>query len=183
MRRIINSTYITLDGVIQNPQDWPDNGVESDGAGGVLQTELLLGCDGLIMGGNTYDGMASAWLARSGDPYSDHINSMPKYVASSTLSDPKWPNTTVLTGDVIERIRALKEQPGKDIVQYGFGSLSYSLLEHGLLDELRLWVYPQFFGAARTSDLLFRPTTTTQLDLVDTRALNNGIVILTYRKP
>jgi dihydrofolate reductase len=182
MRRIINSTYITLDGVIQNPQDWPGNGIEPDATGGIIQTELLMACDAVLMGGFTYEGMATAWMARSGDPYSDRINSMAKYVASSSLTDPKWPNTTVLSGDVINQIRELKEQPGQDIVQYGFGPLSYSLLEHGLLDELRLWVHPLFFGTASTSDLLFRPTATTQLDLVETRALNTGIVILTYRK-
>src|SRR6266702_326896 len=81
-------------------------------------------------------------------PYSDRINSMTKYVVSSTLRDPEWNNTTVISGDPIAAIRRLKEQPGQDIVQYGFGQLSYALLEHGLLDELRLWVHPLFVSQA-----------------------------------
>jgi dihydrofolate reductase len=181
MRRIINSTYISLDGVIAEPQDWPDNGIESDGTGLKVQTDLLFACDAMLMGARTYPSMASAWMARSGDPFSDRFNSMPKYVVSSTLRDPEWTNTTVLTGDPVAEIARLKDQPGQDIVQYGFGQLSYTLLEHGLLDELRLWIHPLFVGRATSADLLFRPSTTTQFELADTLALNTGIVILTYR--
>jgi dihydrofolate reductase len=108
---------------------------------------------------------------------------MAKYVVSSTLADPEWPNTTVIDGDVIAEIRRLKEQPGQDIVQYGFGQLSYALLEHGLLDELRLWVHPLFFGQATADSLLFRPAATAQLELAGALALNTGIVILTYVLP
>jgi dihydrofolate reductase len=183
MRRIINSTYISLDGVIQDPQDWPDNGIESDGTGLKVQTDLLFGCDALLMGGLTYPGFAPAWMARSGDPFGDRMNSMAKYVVSSTLTDPEWNNTTVISGDPIAAIRRLKEQPGQDIVQYGFGQLSYALLEHGLLDELRLWVHPLFVGRAKTDDLMFRPTATAQMELTDSLALNTGIVVLTYRVP
>jgi len=183
VRRIINSTYISLDGVIQNPQDWPEAGIEPDGTGLKVQTDLLLACDAVLMGGHTYSGFAPAWMARSGDTYSDRINSMTKYVVSSTLRDPEWKNTTVIDGDPIAEIRRLKEQPGQDIVQYGFGQLSYALLEHGLLDELRLWVHPLFVGQATPADLMFRPSATAQFELTGTLALNNGIVILSYRIP
>jgi dihydrofolate reductase len=183
MRHIINSTYISLDGVIQDPQDWPDNGIEGDGTGLKAQTELLFGCDAMLMGGRTYPPFSAAWMARSGDPFSDRMNSMAKYVVSSTLTDPEWNNTTVISGDPIAAIRRLKEQPGQDIVQYGFGQLSYALLEHGLLDELRLWVHPLFVGRATTDDLMFRPTATAQMELAGTLAINTGIVILTYRVP
>jgi dihydrofolate reductase len=184
MRKIINSTYITLDGVIGDPQDWPDNGIEGDGTGLKVQTDLLFGCDALLMGARTYPSMAAAWMARAGDPFSDRMNSMAKYVVSRTLTDPEWPNTTVIGGgDAIDEIRRLKEQPGQDIVQYGFGQLSYALLEHGLLDELRLWVHPLFLGRADADSLLFRPAATAQLELAGTLALNTGIVILTYRVP
>ncbi len=148
MRRIINSTYISLDGVIQDPQDWPGNGIEDDGTGGKVQMDLLSGCDALLMGGRTYPG-----------------------------------NTTVISRDPIDAIRRLKEQPGLDIVQYGFGQLSYALLEHGLLDELRLWIHPLFVGRATADDLIFRPAATAQLELASTLALNTGTVILTYRVP
>jgi dihydrofolate reductase len=184
VRRIINSTYISLDGVIQDPQDWPGNGTEPDGTGTTAQTELLFGCDAMLMGGRTYPPMAKAWMARSGDPFSDRFNAMAKYVVSSTLRDPEWNNTTVISGpDPVGQIRALKAQPGQDIVQYGFGQLSYALLEHGLLDELRLWVHPLFVGQATAEDLMFRPAATTQFELTGTLALNTGTVILTYRVP
>ena len=183
MRRIINSTYISLDGVIQDPQDWPGDGIEPDGTGLKVQTDLLFACDAVLMGGRTYPGFAAAWMARSGDPYSDRINSMTKYVISSTLHDPEWTNTTVISGDPIAAIGKLKEQHGQDIVQYGFGQLSFALLEHGLLDELRLWVHPLFVGRATPADLLFRPCATAQLELTGTLTLNTGIVILTYRIP
>jgi len=183
VRRIINSTYISLDGVIQNPQDWPAGGIEPDGTGLKVQTDLLFACDAVLMGGRTYRSFAPAWMARSGDSYSDRINSMTKYVVSSTLRDPEWNNTTVISNDPIAEIRRLKEQPGQDIVQYGFGQLSYALLEHGLLDELRLWVHPLFVGQATPADLLFRPTATAQFELTGTLVLNSGTVILTYRIP
>jgi len=89
----------------------------------------------------------------------------------------------VISRDPIDAIRRLKERPGLDIVQYGFGQLSYALLEHGLLDELRLWVHPLFVGRVTADDLMFRPTATAQMELASTLALNTGIVILTYRVP
>jgi dihydrofolate reductase len=179
MRRIINSTYISLDGVIENPQDWPSGRHEDDGAAVQIQTDLLLGCDAVLMGRRTYEGFAQAWPTRS-DPFSDHINAMEKLVVSTTLTDPEWNNTTVIAEDVIDTIRARKEEPGKDIVQYGFGPVSRALVADGLLDELRLWVHPFFFGHGGPQDLLFREGPTTEVELVDATALASGIVILTY---
>lgn len=135
------------------------------------------------MGRHTYDGFAPVWAARSGDDYSDRINSMAKYVVSSTLRDPEWTNTTVIDGDVVAEIARLKERPGKDIVQYGFGRLSYTLMDHGLLDELRLWVHPFFVRRGRPQDLLFREGPLTRLDLAGAQTLESGVVILTYHRP
>jgi dihydrofolate reductase len=180
MRKIINSTYISLDGVIERPHEWPSVG-DRDSKWDEIQTELLLGCDALIMGRRTYEGFAPVWPTRSGDPLSDHINAMPKYVVSSTLTDPEWSNTSVINGDPVAEIERLKEAPGKDIVQYGFGQLSFTMLEHGLLDELRLWVHPLFVGSAEPSDLLFRSSASARFDLVDVTSLRNGVVILSYR--
>ena len=101
MRRIINSTYISLDGVIQDPQDWPGNGIEPDRTGLKVQTDLLFACDPVLMGGGTYPGFAAAWMARSGDPFSDRINTMTKYVVSSMLRDPEWTNASVISGNPI----------------------------------------------------------------------------------
>jgi dihydrofolate reductase len=179
MRRIINSTYISLDGVIQNPQDWPSNGIDDNA--GAIQTELLFAGDIVLMGRHTYDGFAQVWQGRSGDPYSDRINAMSKQVVSTTLRDPEWNNTTVISDDPVAEIGRLKDQPGGDIVQYGFGRLSYTLMEHGLLDEVRLWIHPLFVGGGGPSDLLFRECATTKLSLVNTQPLKSGIVILSYQ--
>jgi dihydrofolate reductase len=179
MRKIINSTYISLDGVVDRPHEWPSVG-DRGSKGDEIQAELLFGCDALLMGRRTYEGFAPLWPTRS-DPFSDHINSMPKYVVSSTLTDPEWSNTTVISGDPVSRIKRLKEAPGKDIVQYGFGQLSFTMLEHGLLDELRLWVHPLFVASAEPSELLYRNGAGAHFDLVDTTSLENGVVILSYR--
>jgi dihydrofolate reductase len=181
MRKIINSTYISLDGVIEGPHLWPSLGRPSDERADQIQTELALSCDALLMGRHTYDGFAPVWPTRSGDRLSDHINAMPKYVISTTLKDPEWNNTQVIEGDVAAAITRLKQAPGKSIVQYGFGGVSRLLLEHGLLDELRLWVHPLIVGAGSTSDLLFGATPAIGFDLTDTTTLSNGIVILSYQ--
>jgi dihydrofolate reductase len=177
---MINSTYITLDGIIENPQDWPSLGSQDD-TGATIQMELLFACDAVLMGRRTYDVFASTWPTRSGNPFSDRMNSMTKYVASTTLREPEWRNTTVIRDDVVHEIERLKEQPGMDIVQYGFGQLSYTLLAHGLLDELRLWVHPLFLGSGGPHDLLFRNGPLTKLDLIDVKTLKSGIVILSYQ--
>jgi dihydrofolate reductase len=180
VRKIINSTYISVDGVMESPQDWPPSTVP-DERSGRIQTDLLFACDTVLMGRRTYEGFAPAWSARSGDPYSDRINAMEKYVVSSTLRDPEWNNSTVISGDVVSEIARLKQQPGKDIVQYGFGVVSHALLAAGLIDELRLWVHPFFVGRGGSEDLLFRDTPLTMLELIDTTQLNSGLVILNYR--
>jgi dihydrofolate reductase len=179
MRKLINSTYVSLDGVIQNPQNWPSLGSFADD-GDRLQTELLLACDGVVMGRHTYEGFAPVWSSRSGDAASDRINAMPKYVASTTLTDPAWTNTTVLRDDAINRIAALKKESGGDLVQYGFGSLAYGLMNAGLLDELRMWIHPFFVGQASTDDLLFRPATPAMFRIADVTRLSSGVVILSY---
>jgi len=180
MRKIINSTYISLDGVVEAPHLWPSLGRPSDERFGQIQTELALSCDALLMGRHTYDGFAPVWPTHSGDPLSDQINAMPKYVVSTTLRDPEWNNTQVIDGDVAAEITRLKQASGKDIVQYGFGVVSRLLLEHGLLDELRLWVHPLIVGAARPSDLLFGAGPAVGFQLKDATTLSDGVVLLSY---
>ena len=180
MRTIVNSTYVTLDGVIQNPQDWPTLGGFGD-AGSQVQTKLLAQCDAVLMGRHTYDSFAPVWSARDGDPLSDRMNAIPKYVISTTLTDPRWHNTTVIDNNPIDAIRDLKQQPGAGIVQYGFGRLAHALMAAGLLDELHLWVHPFFVGSGTTDDLLYRTGSSGTFELGDVTTLDNGIVILTYR--
>jgi dihydrofolate reductase len=180
MRRIVNSTYITLDGVIQNPQDWPSLGSFTD-QGNQVQADLLEGCDAVIMGRHTYDIFAPVWSTRSGDPVSDRMNTIPKYVVSTTLTDPQWHNTIVIDQDPVETVRDLKERPGADIVQYGFGRLAHALMAAGLLDEFRLWIHPFFIGAGTADDLLYRAGSSGSFELSDATRLDSGIVVLTYQ--
>jgi dihydrofolate reductase len=180
MSRLINSTYITIDGAVENPQDWPSGRHEDDGRAEQIQTELLLSCETVLMGRRTYEGFAPVWAARSGDPYSDHINAMEKLVASTTLTEPTWTNTTVVATDLVAEVDRRK-QTGGDIVQYGFGDVSRSLLDAGLIDELRLWVHPLMIGRGQSSDLLFRDGNSADFELADVTRLTSGIVILSYR--
>ena len=123
MKKIINSTYITLDGVIENPHLWPSLGDSAKAASFDIQMELLNACDVILMGRRTYDSFAAVWPTRAGDSFADRINAMQKQVVSTTLRDPVWNNTKVIGTDVVEKVRALKKQPGKDIVQYGLGEI------------------------------------------------------------
>jgi dihydrofolate reductase len=181
MRKIINSTYITLDGAVADPQDWPSLEETGGDESYNIQWELLNQCDALLMGRQTYESFASVWPTRSGDSYSDRINTMPKYVVSSTLQIPAWHNTTVISQNIVEEITRLKQLPGKDIVQYGLGPVSFLLLEHGLLEEIRLWVHPLILGTSGPQTPHFRDCPPVQLDLVNSRTLPNGIAILNYQ--
>jgi dihydrofolate reductase len=182
LRKIINSTYISLDGVVEQPHMWPTlEGRPSDERAEQIQTDLLLACDVVLMGRRTYEGFAPVWQTRSGDPASDRINAMAKVVVSRTLKDPDWANTSVIASNVVDELRALKEQPGQDIVQYGFGAVSRLLMENDLLDELRLWIHPLFVGTGTGGDLLFPKGPPTQFELLDATTLTSSMAILSYR--
>lgn len=180
MRSVINSTYITLDGVIQEPQHWPSLGGFS-AEGGTIQYALLERCDAILMGRHTYDGFAPVWSALSGDPISDRMNALPKYVVSTTLADPTWNNTTVIASNPVEAVRELKQQPGADIVQYGFGSVTHQLMAADLLDELHLWLHPFMVGTGTADGLIYREGAARGFELVGSAVLDSGIVILDYR--
>jgi len=105
---------------------------------------------------------------------------MSKYVVLTTLKDPEWQHTRVIDSDVVAAITRLKESPGMDIVQYGFGDVSRLLLQHGLLDELRLWVHPLILGHGSPSDLLFGSAPSVAFRLVGSTTLSHGIIILNY---
>jgi dihydrofolate reductase len=182
MRKLVNSSYLSLDGVVDNVGDWPSMNPGGDEERRFqIQLDRLAASDILIMGRRTYEVFAPVWSAQSGDPFSDHINAMDKYVVSSTLSEPEWSNTRVIAGDPVPAIRALKEQDGGHIVQYGFGRLSFALLEAGLLDELVLWMHPFFVGRGGPEALLYRDTTATLFALTDATALPPNLAVLTYR--
>ena len=181
MRKIINSTYVTLDGAVEDPHLWPGLGDSAKATSYDIQMELLDACDTILMGRRTYEAFAKAWPTRSGDRMSDCINAMQKQVLSRTLSIPTWNNTQVIGSDAVERIRALKREPGKDIVQYGLGEVSFILLEHGLVDEIRLWIHPIVLGKRGPQAPHFANCPPAQLELVSARTLPNGIVVVDYR--
>lgn len=179
MRKLINSTYVTLDGVIENPMWTAPYFDEEASAFAAGQTESA---DALLMGRATYDGMSVAWPAQDeNDPTTGaaYFNNVKKYVASSTLTDPTWNNTEVLQGDLVEEITKLKAQDGKDILQYGYGSVTAQLIEAELVDEVRFWIHPVLEGGESLTTPLKDVKAT--FELIDTKVLKNGVIIASYR--
>ena len=131
------------------------------------------------MGRKTYEIYAATWPTREG-AYPELINSMPKYVASTTLESPTWRNTTVLEGDLATSVQALKDSPGTVILMHGFGPVAKSLARAGLLDELHLWWNPAFAGFGDPEDLLLSPGLNIDLRHRATRTLSNGVVVVSY---
>lgn len=180
MGTIVNATYMTLDGDIANMQDWHFDyfGLE---ARRVATGQLLLS-DALIMGRKTYEGFAQAWPERgSDDDFSNTMNTIKKYVVSTTLTDPSWQNSTVIGGsdDVVAEIRALKEQEGA-ILQYGYGDVTRLMIRHGLLDELRIWLHPVLSGKASPTQLLYRDGDQVRFTLNGAETHSTGLVVLSY---
>lgn len=178
MRKLIESTLITLDGVISDPQHYGSPYWDDEHNGYTMK--LMGGSDALVLGRATYEGFAPAWSARSGDPFTDQINAMPKYVASRTLTETTW-NATILEGDAVEAVAALKRQPGGNLLKFGTGEFSQALLAAGLIDELHLWVFPVVAGAG---DRLLEGIELTHLQLVEATTFASGIVVHTLaQKP
>ncbi|MEV1145694.1 dihydrofolate reductase family protein [Micromonospora sp. NPDC049799] len=178
MRRIINSTYITLDGVIENPT-WTMPYFDDEAAAFAgTQTDAA---DALLLGRKTYEGFASAWPTRDeSDPSTGaaYFNNVKKWVASTTLTNPEWKNSEVLQGDVIEAVTKLKAAEGGDILMYGYGVLTDTLVKAGLVDEVRFWIHPVFVGGSSVSAPLADARTT--LTLADTKVMKSGVIIATY---
>lgn len=180
MRKIINSTYISLDGYIDDPQDWHAFNEEA----GQYAYELLFSCDALLMGRRTYDGFGASWphMEEATGDFGVRMNTLPHYVVSDSLEKGEWGDTTIIRReDTVAEIAKLKEQDGQDILQYGFGPVSRVLIEHGLLDELRLWINPVLVGSGNPAGLITREGFTSRFDLADTKILGNGVIIATYR--
>ncbi|GAA1577021.1 dihydrofolate reductase family protein [Kribbella sancticallisti] len=172
MRKLIESTFMTLNGAIANPQNW--SGPYWDDDHTTYNASLMENTDALLLGRVTYEGFAEAWSQRSGDPFTDKINSMPKYVASRTLKDTTW-NAKVLEGDAAEAVKALKQEEGGDLLKYGTGSFSKTLLDHKLVDEYHFWIFPVLAGGERLfSDI---DVDITHLELLGTTTFKSGIVV------
>ena len=184
MGRIVVTEFISLDGVIEAPgggEDFKHDGwsfeISRGDEGDKFKLDETMSSDALLLGRKTYEGFAAAWPSRDGE-FADKFNTMPKYVVSSTLSDPEWNNSTVLDGDVAEAVAKLKEEQDGDIVVHGSAQLVQALLDNDLVDELRLMVFPVVLG---TGKRLFGETSDKKpLQLVDSKTVGDGVSILVY---
>ena len=180
--RIVSATYMSLDGVVQRPWEWTFD-YRSDAVAEAIHVQLFA-ADALIMGRHTYDIFAGYWPAatdETGD--AERMNSIPKYVLSHSLDQPTWNNTTVLVGDdVVARIGELRAQPGRDIVQYGYGPVTRLLIENGLLDELRIWLHPVLLGNTEPRDQIGAVGAHASFELAEVHRVDSGLVVLSYRK-
>ena len=183
MRKLIVSEFVTLDGVMEGPGgegDHPHAGWVFDFFGPEQEKyklEETLEADVLLLGRVTYEGFSQAWPDRGGE-FADKMNAMPKYVASTTLQDLEWNNSTLLKGDVADAVTELKQEDGGPILVAGSRTLVHTLMEHGLVDEYRLMIHPVVVGGGMR---LFADTRDkTVLKLADTQAFATGVVVHTY---
>ena len=184
MGRIVVTEFVSVDGVMEDP-----GGVEGfehggwafetvRGEGEQFKLEEARDSDALLLGRVTYQGFAEAWPSRDGE-FADKFNSMPKYVVSSTLQAPEWNNSTVLGGDVVQEVSKLRQESDGNIVVHGSGQLAQTLVEHDLVDELRLMVFPIVLGAGKR---LFGDTSAKKrLRLTDSKTVGDGVTILIYQ--
>lgn len=185
MRKLIESTFVSLDGVIDDtrpstaspaqPYHWGHPYLDEDQAGYVRK--LTESADAMLLGRVTYEGFAQVWPTQEGWE-AEFMNGVPKYVASRTLRETTW-NATLISGDVAEVVARLKEQPGKDILKWGTGELDRTLVAHGLVDEFHFWYFPVVVGAGRH---LFEGAgfDTTHLKLADISRFGSGVVVHVY---
>jgi dihydrofolate reductase len=179
MGRIVVTEFISLDGVIEAPgggEDYKYGGwtfeIDRGDEGNQFKLDETMSSAALLLGRRTYEGFAAAWPERDGE-FADKFNTMPKYVVSSTLRDPEWTNSTVLSGDVVDEITKLKKEQDGDIVVHGSAQLVQSLIENDLVDELRLMVFPVVLG---TGKRLFGETTgKKQLHLSSSTVVGDGV--------
>ena len=180
MRRVIASEFVSLDGVVEALEKWL--GAYFDEEMGQEITAAMGRADAMLLGRVTYEEWAAFFPspASEGVPSRDYMNEVRKYVVSSTLEEPlEWSNSTLIKDNVAEEITRLKRQPGKDISVSGSGILVRSLLEGGLLDELRLMVHPIVVGSGKR--LFEEGSDSKALELVDSKTFGTGVVYLTYR--
>jgi len=186
MGKIIVSENVSIDGVVQDPTG--DEGFRHGGwfnqigdkdreEWAKVELDEARGAEALLMGRRSDDFFATRWAGRSGE-WADRLNNLPKYVVSSTLVEPHWSNSTVLKGDVVNEVSKLKQELNGDIVVYASCQLVRTLMEHDLVDELRLMVYPVVLGAG---ERLFGETSDKKsLRLLNTRTVGDGLAFLTY---
>jgi dihydrofolate reductase len=175
MSKLVVSEFMTLDGVVEAPEQW--SFAYADDAIQQMKLDEIQSCRALLLGRITFQLFAGVWPGRT-DPFgfAARFNSMPKYVASTTLASAGW-NGTVLQGDLQQAVTGLKDQPGGDLLVNGSPRLIQALMRHGLIDEYQLLVYPVVVGRGRR---LFADDATATLKLTGSRAFDSGVVLLTY---
>lgn len=194
MRKIFATEFVTLDGVLQDPHEWSFQFWNEEAQ--QYKFDELFASDALLLGRVTYELFAKSWPSLTdetnkrrveaaggktkdaeGNPFADRMNSIRKYVVSTTLKEPKWTNSIVIEGNLTEELAKLKRHPGQDIAIHGSGTLVLSLLKQDLLDELRLMVFPIVLGKGWR---LFQDSARKNLKLIDTKTFSTGVVVLTY---
>ena len=181
MRKLVNTENITLDGSIEMLGEWFDPQGQGDMSD--LMEEIHrqdAEADALLIGRQTFEDLRGYWPQQTDDKtgITDYLNNVDKYVVSSTMTDPDWQNSTVLSGDPVEKVRGLKERTGNDIVLTGSITLAHALIAAGLVDEYRLFVHPVVQGRGRR--LFPDGYEIPRLRLVDTRSFASGITLLVY---
>jgi|SRR5215207_4239669 len=185
MGKIVVSQFMTVDGVVEDPGGsenherggWAfkfDRGPDGD----KFKVEELEASDALLLGRTTYDGFAAAWPSRTGDPFSDKFNAMPKYVVSTTLSDPEWNNSTVISGDVADEVAKLKDAHDGDILVNGSVQLVQALADADLVDEYRVMIFPIVLGSGKK--LFGDLAGTATLKLTQAQTVGDGVQVLVY---
>ena len=176
MGRIVSNFFISLDGVVESPDMW--HFPYFDDAMGEIVGQGMSTSGAMLMGRRLYDEWSEFWPGQGPEvPFSEYINTIPKYVLSTTLTDAAWQNTTVVSGDVAERVREVKASTDGDIAMSGSATTVRWLLANGLLDELALLVHPIAVGSGQR---LFEDTATHPLTLLHSEALGSGVLHLRY---
>jgi dihydrofolate reductase len=172
MRKLIVTEFITLDGVYDESIPWRNAYSPDDGQ---FKYDELFASDALLFGRVTFEGFVKYWPSATG-AFAERMNKLPKFVATTSLKSLEW-NASILEGDVIAAVRALKRQVGGNILTYGSGTFVQTLLRHGLVDELRLMVFPLVLGSGKR---LFSSGDRLSLELISSRDLGAGVMLLTY---
>jgi dihydrofolate reductase len=186
MGNIVVTEFVSLDGVMEDPggaENFEYGGwsfeIPRGEEGDRFKLDETMASDALLLGRVTYEGFAAAWPQRDGE-FADKFNGMPKYVVSSTLRDPEWANSTVLSGDLAEEVARLKERHDGDIVVHGSARLAQELLDRDLVDRLHLMVYPVVLGKGKR---MFGETSEKKkLRLTDSKVVGDGVAILVYER-
>ena len=184
MRKLIVTEFVTLDGVMEAPggeQTHPHTGWVFDFIGPEqerFKLQEVLEADAHLIGRVTYESFAGAWPQRAGE-FADKMNSMPKYVATTTIDELEWSNSTPIKGDVAEEVTKLKQQDGGPLLVAGSRTLVHTLMEHDLIDEYRLMVFPVVLGSGKR--LFPESSDNRTLELVDTKTFDTGVQVHTYR--